>query len=253
VIQHDQLLFKDSGRRTSSDVGRSVFSETLKQSGIVADVCAMEAAPFPEAARGFPNADVARMLQQQMELAMTSPARALELLEGTAFEWAEPGVDPAQVLAWMDAQRAWLKDRAGASQGTDGAVRALSTAIDDLKRAIEGEARAAEQRTAEAAVDAEQRCNTLVKDAERQLAHALSQSRRKMRNDAARIRREAVDDAERMLERAGSHVAHMLIQAEQRERQATEAAAQASSIQAELLKTIDAAQSTVSAQHLNAA
>jgi len=193
------------------------------------------------------------MLQQQMDLAMTSPARALELLEGTSFESVEPGVDPAQVLAWMDAQRAWLKDRAGASQATDSAVRALSTAIDDLKRAIEGEARAAEQRTAEAALDAEQRCIALVKDAERQLAHELSQSRCKMLDDATRIRREALDDAERILERAGGHVAHMLIQADQRERLAAEAAAQASAIQARLLNSIDTAQSTVSSQRFNAA
>lgn len=192
------------------------------------------------------------MLQQQMDLAMTSPTRALELLDETAFDWAEPGVDSAQVLEWMDAQRAWLKDRAGAPQATESAVRALSTAIDDLKRAIEGETHAAVQRAALAALDAEQRCNALVKDAERQLAHRLSQTRRKMREDAARIRREALDDAERMLERAGSHVAHMLIQAEQRERLATEAAAQASAIQTELLNSIDAAQSTVSTQRFRA-
>jgi hypothetical protein len=213
----------------------------------------MDAAPFPEAAHGFPPADVALMLQQQMDLAMTSPTRALELLDETAFEWAEPGVDSAQVLAWMDAQRAWLKDRAGASQATESAVRALSTAIDDLKRAIEGEAHSAVRRADEAALDAEQRCNTLVKDAERQLANRLSQTRRKMREDAARIRREALDDAERMLERAGSHVAHMLIQAEQRERLATEAAAEASAIQTELLNSIDAAKSTVSNQRFKAA
>jgi hypothetical protein len=45
----------------------------------------------------------------------------------------------------------------------------------------------------------------------------------------------------------------MLIQAEQRERVATEAAAQASAIQRELLKSIDAAQSTVSNQRSKAA
>jgi hypothetical protein len=212
----------------------------------------MDAAPFPEAARGFPPADVVLMLQQQMDLAMTSPTRALELLDETAFEWAEPGVDSAQVLEWMDAQRAWLKDRAGASQTTVSALDALSAAIDDLKRAIEGEAHAAVQRAAGAAQDAERRCEELVKDAERRLGHKLSQTRRKMREDAARIRREALDDAERMLERAGSHVAHMLIQAEQRERLAAEAAAQASAIQTELLNSIDAAQSTVSTQRLKA-
>jgi vacuolar-type H+-ATPase subunit H len=193
------------------------------------------------------------MLQKQMDLAMTNPTRALELLDETAFEWQEPGVDSAQVLAWMDAQRAWLKDRAGASQATESAVQALSIAIDDLKRAIEGEAHSAGQRAAGAALEAERRCDELVKDAQRQLAHSLSKARRKMREDAARIRREALDDAERMLERAGSHVAHMLIQAEQRERLATEAAAQASAIQAELLNSIDAAQSTISAQHFKAA
>jgi hypothetical protein len=212
----------------------------------------MDAAPFPEAARGFPPADVVLMLQQQMDLAMTSPTRALELLDETAFEWAEPGVDSAQVLEWMDAQRAWLKDRAGASQTTVSALDALSAAIDDLKRAIEGEAHAAVQRAAGAAQDAERRCEELVKDAELRLGHKLSQTRRKMREDAARIRREALDDAERMLERAGSHVAHMLIQAEQRERLAAEAAAQASAIQTELLNSIDAAQSTVSTQRLKA-
>jgi cell division septum initiation protein DivIVA len=212
----------------------------------------MDAAPFPEAARGFPPADVVLMLQQQMDLAMTSPTRALELLDETAFEWAEPGVDSAQVLEWMDAQRAWLKDRVGASQTTVSALDALSAAIDDLKRAIEGEAHAAVQRAAGAAQDAERRCEELVKDAERRLGHKLSQTRRKMREDAARIRREALDDAERMLERAGSHVAHMLIQAEQRERLAAEAAAQASAIQTELLNSIDAAQSTVSTQRLKA-
>ena len=213
----------------------------------------MDAAPFPEVARGFPRADVALMLQEQMVLAMNRPTRALELLDATVLEWAEPGGDSAQLLAWTDSQRAWLKDRAGSSQATEGAVRALSTAIDDLKRAIEGEAHAACQRAAEAALDAEQRCDALVKDAERQLAQRLSQTRRKMREDAARIRREALDDAERMLERAGSHVAHMLIQAEQREHLATEAAAQASAIQTELLNSIDAAQSTVSIQPFKAA
>jgi hypothetical protein len=205
----------------------------------------MDVAPFPEAARGFPQAEVTLMLQQQMALAMTRPTRALELLDRTSFEWAEPGVDSAQVLAWMDAQRAWLKERAGMSRGTETAVRALSTAFDELKRAIEGEARAAAQRAADAALDAEKRCNELVEDAERQLAHRLAQTTRKMREESARMRREALDDAERVLERAGSLVAHMLIQAEQRERDAAEAAAQASAIQAGLLDSIDAAQSTV--------
>jgi hypothetical protein len=74
-----------------------------------------------------------------------------------------------------------------------------------------------------------------------------------MREDAARIRREALDDAERILERAGSHVAHMLIQAEQRERLATEAAEQVRAIQADLLNSIDAAQSTVGIQDFKAA
>jgi glutamyl-tRNA reductase len=193
------------------------------------------------------------MLDEQMRLARQDPAAALELLNAAGFEESEPGLDREQVQAWIEAQRAWLIDRTHRPGHVETAVHAFATAIDDLKQAVELDARAAEQRAAAAAFEAEQRCAALIAEAERRLAQRLAQSRRKVREEAGRIRREALDDADRILERAGGLAARLLIDAEARERSAADAVAQARVLQAELLNGIDAAQATVRARRPKAA
>ncbi|MDX6522685.1 MAG: hypothetical protein QOI17_198 [Gaiellales bacterium] len=204
----------------------------------------MDTLPFRNAAHGLRHADVAEMLEQQMHLALDDPAKALELLDGVTFQEQEPGVDHDQVQTWIEAQRAWLVDRTRA-QPIDQALVAFSTAIEDLKRAVEAAARRSEERAAAAALDAEQRCGLLVAEAERKLSEELAKSRRAMRDEASRIRGEAITDAERILERAGAHAARMLIDADARERQASAAVATAHALQAELLNGIEAAQAKV--------
>jgi glutamyl-tRNA reductase len=201
----------------------------------------MDTLPFGDAARGLKHADVSAMLDEQMRLARHDPAAALALLDAAGFEQSEPGVDREQVQAWIEAQRTWLIGRMQRPGHVEAAVHAFATAIDDLKQAVELDARAAERRAAAAAFDAEQRCDALIAEAERRLAQKLAQSRRKMREEAGRIRREAIEDAERILERAGGHAARLLIDAEARERSAAAAVAQSQALQAELLSGIDAA------------
>jgi hypothetical protein len=213
----------------------------------------MDRLPFSNAARGLRHADVSAMLDEQMQLARQDPAAALQLLDAASFEESEPGVDREQVQAWIEEQRVWLIDRTHTPNHVETAVHAFATAIDDLKQAVELEARNAEHRAASAAFDAEQRCASLIAEAERRLAQKLAQSRRKMREEAERIRREAIDDADRILERAGGVAARLLIDAEERERSAAEAVAQSRALQAELLNGIDAAQATVRARRPKAA
>jgi hypothetical protein len=213
----------------------------------------MDTLPFGDAARGLKHADVSAMLDEQMRLARHDPAAALALLDAAGFEQSEPGVDRDQVQAWIEAQRTWLIGRMQRPGHVEAAVHAFATAIDDLKQAVELDARAAERRAAAAAFDAEQRCDALIAEAERRLAQKLAQSRRKMREEAGRIRREAIEDAERILERAGGHAARLLMDAEARERSAAAAVAQSQALQAELLSGIDAAQASVRARRSKAA
>jgi hypothetical protein len=205
----------------------------------------MDTLPFRNAAHGLRHADVAAMLEQQMQLALDDPAKALELLDGVTFQEQGPGVDRDEVRTWMEAQRAWLIDRTRASQPIDQALVAFSTAIDDLKRALEAGARRSEERAAAAALGAEERCALLVAEAERKLSERLAKSRRAMRDEASRIGGEAIRDAERILERAGAHAARMLIDADARERQASAAVATARALQADLLNGVEAAQANV--------
>jgi hypothetical protein len=205
----------------------------------------MDRLTFRDAARGFRHADVAAMIDRQMQLARHDPVAALELLDVAGFEESEPGLDREQVRAWVEAQRAWLIDRTHAPNHVEAAVHAFATAIDDLKRALEAGARRSEERAAAAAFGAEERCALLVAEAERKLSERLAKSRRAMRDEASRIRGEAIRDAERILERAGAHAARMLIDADARERQAGAAVATAQALQAELLNGIEAAQAKV--------
>jgi hypothetical protein len=213
----------------------------------------MERLPFSDAARGLKHADVSAMLDEQMRLARHDPAAALALLDAASFEQSEPGLDREQVQAWIEEQRAWLTARTRRPGHVEAAVHALATAIDDLKQAVELDARAAEQRVAAAACDAERRCDALIAEAERRLAQKLAQGRRKMREEAGRIRRQAIEDADRILQRAGGHAARLLIDAEARERSAAAAVARSQALQAELLNGIDAAQATVRARLSKAA
>jgi hypothetical protein len=253
VVQHDQLLRDDglANTNTSSDVAGYIFSiSALKRAQASADVSSMSKVPFRSVARGLRKSDVSEMLRQQMEVARDDPAQALELLAGISFADSAPGVDRDEVMAWVEAQQDWLNGRIQGSsiQGSSvigKAVDALSSTLDELKRAIESEAGRAERRADAAAADAERRCAALVAAAERTLAQKLSQSSQKAREDADHIRRQALADAEKMLERAGAHAASVLLQAHDQERKASAAVEQARLMQAELLESIDAAQATV--------
>ena len=188
------------------------------------------------------------MLEQQMSIALDDPARALELLDAVTFdEQHEPGVDPVQLNEWMQAQRAWLIGRTEIGSSIDSAAVAFSTAIDELKRAVETAAQRSERRSSAAALDAAERCAALIEGAERTLSKRIAKSRRAMRKEATRIRAEALEDAERTLERAGAHAARVLLDAQERQREADEAVARAHALQAQLLNSIEAAHANMSA------
>jgi hypothetical protein len=206
----------------------------------------MDALPFRSTARGLSHADVRAMLETQMGLARRDPAAALAHLDGTTFSKTAPGVDEREVRDWIDAQRTWLRDRAADPRHIDAALAALGSAMEDLRRAVEADARAAERRTADAVELAERRCAELIADAERRIARKAAQTRRAVRNEAASLRARALEDAERIVERAGSHAAKLLIAAEERDRASAEAAARAHELHAVLLNQIDAAQAAVS-------
>jgi hypothetical protein len=205
----------------------------------------MEALPFRTAPRGYAHADVRAMLDEQMRLARVDPAAAIDTLDGIDFAETAPGVNAEEVREWMDAQRAWLHGRLHDPQAIQSALTALGCALDDLKRAVDVEARAAERRTADAAERAERRCQELIRDAERRIAKKAAQTRRAVREEAAQLRARALEDAERIVQQAGSHAAQVLLAADERDRAAAEAAAQVSAMNAELLNQIDAAQAAV--------
>jgi len=205
----------------------------------------MDALPFRSTPRGLSHADVKAMLDNQMELARRDPAAALMHLDRATFSETAPGVDEREVQEWIDAQRRWLRDRQRDPKLVETALTALGTAMEDLRRAVDADARAAERRTAEAVERAERRCEELISDAERRIARKASQTRRAVREEAAQLRARALEDAERIVERAGSHVAKLLIDAEERDRQSMEAATRAHELHAALLNQIDAAQSAV--------
>jgi hypothetical protein len=185
------------------------------------------------------------MVETQMGLARCDPVAALAHLDETTFAETAPGVDEREVRDWMDAQRTWLRDRAADPRRVDAALAALGGAMEDLRRAVEADARAAERRTADAVELAERRCAELIADAERRIARKAAQTRRAVREEAAQLRARALDDVERIVERAGSHAAKLMIAAEERDRASAEAQAQARELHAVLLNQIDAAQAAV--------
>jgi hypothetical protein len=205
----------------------------------------MDALPFRSTPRGLSHADVRAMLDAQMDLARHDPAAALEQLDATSFSNTAPGVDEREVREWMEAQRRWLRDRVRDPKLVETALTALGAAMEDLRRAIDADARAAERRTAEAVERAERTCEQLISDAERRVARNAAQMRRAIREEAAQLRARALEDAERIVERAGGHAAQLLIAAEERDRAAAAAQAQALQLHAQLLNQIDAAQAAV--------
>jgi hypothetical protein len=213
----------------------------------------MDALPFRTAPRGLAHADVQAMLDAQMDMARRDPAAAIEALDRVTFATTSPGVDEREVRQWMSAQADWLRARMHDPKVIATAVAALGHAMEDLRRAVEIEARAAERRTAGAVERAERRCDELVTQAQRRIARTTAQTRRAVREEAAELRTRALADAERIVERAGSHAAKLLIAAEERERAAVEAGARAQAMHAELLNHIDAAQAAVRPSRRSAA
>jgi hypothetical protein len=205
----------------------------------------MDALPFRSSPRGLSHADVKAMLDNQMELARRDPAAALAHLDRATFSETAPGVDEPEVREWIEAQRRWLRDQQRDPKILDAALTALGAAMEDLRGAVDADARAAERRTVDAVGRAERRCEELISDAERRIARKASQTRRAVRAEAAQLRAQALEDAERIVERAGAHAAKLLIAAEERDREAAEAAARAHELHAMLLNQIDAAQAAV--------
>ncbi len=213
-------------------------------------ICRMDDLPFRDAARGARHADVAAMLERQMSIALDDPAQALELLDAVTFEEHEPGVDREQLNEWISDQRAWLIGRTK-DGSIESAADRFSTALDDLKRAVETAAQRSERRSSAAAQDATERCAALVENAERKLAKKLAKGTRAMRKEAIQIRAEALKNAERILELAGAQAARLLLDAHDRQHEADEAVAAAHALQEQLLNSIEAAHADMSAAPLS--
>jgi hypothetical protein len=215
----------------------------------------MDSLPFSNAPRGLAHADVARMVASQMELARENPAAAIALLNQAAFEEAEPGADPAEVLEWMRSQREWLLGRLEepSVNSVEDAIEAFGGAVEQLRQAVALEARNAEARATAAAAEAQERCDAMVQHAEERLASNLARARRKIRKEGERIRQEALADADRLMDRAGKHAAALLMKAERREQKAASDLARVREIEAGLLGNIEAARSTIGSRPPQAA
>jgi hypothetical protein len=152
----------------------------------------MQDVPFRTVDHGLDRDDVAAMLQAQMELAKSAPKQALDLLTRLDLRNASPGIDEAEVAAWVDAQREWLEHRIPTANPIGSAVEAFAHAADDLKRAVEAELQASEARIAKRESVAQASYNAAVRATQARLEETLADARQSIRKDAKKIRRKAL-------------------------------------------------------------